>query len=193
MDRSRRRLLSAVGVAVAGSLSGCPSDEATTPGDEDGASPVADSSTPAAVEDLPRECVTADFQGYTGTTPVPSPERPVEVTSDAAAAYAEEYEAYYLRYVALYELGHPPTPSDRDVSAHGFPEVTLAQVETDVREASDGWAVVRLRYDRFFAGESRGDHTVTYYVSSDHLARAAVEEDATPGPDPTTEGTLQTC
>lgn len=191
MDRSRRRLLSTVGVAVAGSLSGCPSDDAfpSTDGEETAS---ASDSPPAAVEDLSRECVTDEFVGFTGTTPVPSPERPAEVTPDAAAAYAGDYEVYYLRYVALYELG-PPTPSNPDHSAHGFPAVTLAQLETDVREAGDGWAVVRLRYDRRFAGESRGDYTVTYYVSREHTARAAVEGDVTPGPDPTTDGTLQVC
>lgn len=194
MDRSRRRLLSAVGVAVAGSLSGCPSDDASTPTDRE-ATPSAPESASAVVEavaDLPRECITSEFVVYTGTTPVPSPERPAEISADAAAAYAEDYEAYYLRYVALYALGSP-TPSDPDISAHGFPDVALAQLATDVLDTGDDWAVVRLRYDRRFAGESRGDYTVTYYVSTAHVARAAVEGDVTPGPDPTTEGTVQTC
>lgn len=194
VDHSRRRLLSTVGVAVAGSLSGCPSDDGSTPTDRE-ATPSAPESASAAVEavvDLSRECVTDEFVGYTSTTPVPKPEPPAEVTADAAAAYAEDYEAYYLRYVAFYALGSP-TPSDPDISAHGFPDVTLAQLATDVLDTGDDWAVVRLRYDRRFAGESRGDYTVTYYVSPDRIARAAVEGDVTPGPDPTTEGTVQTC
>ncbi|QPV64216.1 hypothetical protein I7X12_06220 [Halosimplex litoreum] len=142
---------------------------------------------------LAEECVTDEFAGYTGTTPQPTPERPADPTPESAVAYARAYERYYLAYQALYDIG-PRTPDGlTGVPAHDFPEVTLAEATAEPLDGGDGWAVVRLAYDRVFEEGSRGPYTVTYYVSTEATVRAETAGRVSPGPDPVADGRIQQC
>ncbi|MFC7194005.1 hypothetical protein ACFQL4_04015 [Halosimplex aquaticum] len=164
---SRRSVLASVSLGLAG-LGGCPTlsdtddESARTPAPRTSSPPpsavestaTATDSEPSATEEplgnLPEECVTDEFTGFTGTTPRPVPERPDTPTPDAAVAYAREYERYYLAYRAMYDLG-PQTPDGRTgLPAHEFPDVRLAESTAEVLRSGDDRVVVRLAYDRVF-------------------------------------------
>ncbi|WP_415380407.1 hypothetical protein [Halosimplex sp. TS25] len=208
---SRRSVLASVSLGLAGGLGGCPTlsdtdDESErSPTDRTSSPPpsaveptatVTDSEPPATEEslgNLPEECVTDEFTGFTGTTPVPVPERPGDPTPDAAVAYAREYERYYLAYRAMDDLG-PQTPDGRTgLPAHDFPGVRLDESTAEVLRSGDDRVVVRLAYDRVFEGESRGEFTVVYAVSADRTVRAATDGRVAPGPDPLDDGYVQRC
>jgi len=201
MTRPRRQFLQGVAGAIALSVAGCqdassgegtPTRQATTE------SPTPDPPASPDVSDLDRHCVEADFSGYTGTTPVPPPSRPPKPSGDSALDFAVAHERYYQRHLALYEVGSP-TPEREDEPAHGFPEVRFEDEETEVIEEPDSASVTRMRYDLHYEtsrdGEYRemGPRTVTYYVSDDHVIRAAVEDSVDSGPDPLEEGTIMRC
>ncbi|MFC7139733.1 hypothetical protein ACFQMA_07760 [Halosimplex aquaticum] len=207
---SRRSVLASVSLGLAG-LGGCPTlsdtddESARTPAPRTSSPPpsavestaTATDSEPSATEEplgnLPEECVTDEFTGFTGTTPRPVPERPDTPTPDAAVAYAREYERYYLAYRAMYDLG-PQTPDGRTgLPAHEFPDVRLAESTAEVLRSGDDRVVVRLAYDRVFEGESRGDFTVVYSVSADRTVRAETDGRVSPGPDPLDDGFVQRC
>jgi len=210
---SRRSVLASVSLGFAGALGGCPTlsdagGESTRspterpPGSDrppSTAEPTAtatDGETPTTeVEfaDLPEECVTDEFVGYTSITPRQVPKRPADPTPDAAVAYVREYERYYLAYRAMYDLG-PRTPDGRTgLPAHDFPDLRLEESTVDVLRSDDDHAVVRLAYDRVFEGDSRGPYTATYYVSTEITVRAETTGRMSPGPDPVAEGRVQQC
>lgn len=201
MSRPRRQFLEGVAGAIALSIAGCQdasSDEETPTGQATTGSPTPDRLASPDVSDLDRECVESDFSGYTGTTPVPPPSRPPTPSGDSALDFAVAYERYYQRYLALYEIGSP-TPEREDEPAHGFPTVRFEDEETEAIEETDSASVTMMRYDIHYetsregAYREMGPRTVTYYVSDDHVIRAAVEESADPGPDPLEEGTIMRC
>lgn len=178
-------------------------DEGSSPRNDDsdsdsGTATETPESTPSNLSDLDRECVTADFDGYTGTTPVAPPSGPATLNAESAADYAADYEQYYQRYAALYEIG-APTPADANAPAHGFPEVELRNASEEVlSEANGGWTV-RLQYDLAYEThqsggyEVMGERTVTYFISDEHVVRAEENGRVEPGPDPLEVGTVMSC
>lgn len=197
----RRAVLANVFMGASLSLAGCSSlsgiddpDATTTTEDTVASTPTGSDEGPTRTpvgSNLETECITSAFSGYVGTTPIPPPEKPAELES-AAIDYAGAYERYYQRYLALYEIG-PPTPERDDLPAHGFPDVRLEGLETDVvTETADGY-VVRLAFSRFFEDEFRGEYTVKYYVSADYTIRAEVKGNEYPGPDPLASGKIMSC
>lgn len=170
-------------------------DASTT--DQSTNSPATDDETPvferADVEDLAGECPSDGIDRRPGTTPLPRPADPETITEDSAAAYVESYERYYLRYAAMFELGGQTPDGRTGVSPHDFPDVRMADLSVAVLASGDGWATVRLAYQRIFEGRSRGEFTVTYDVSSDRTIRAETEGRASPGPNPTASGRVQRC
>lgn len=195
-----RGLFSAASFSIAGCLSGSeegtPEDSATTEatattgrstteGDEQAISTPVESN-------IETECITSEFSGYVGTTPVPAPGKPAELNPKSVIDYAIAYERYYERYLALYEIGSP-TPEEEGYPAHGFPEVSLANLEREVLMETNGRYVVRLAFSRVFEGSNRGEYTVTYYVSDEYTIRAETAGIESPGPDPLTEGKIMSC
>lgn len=199
----RRVLLTNVFIGASFLLAGCSSRSGTDPPDETVAtedtslnrsSPAADErtvSTPVE-SNIEANCITSEFTGYIGTTPLPAPEKPDEMASGPVVDYAISYERYYERYLALYEIG-VPTPEEENHPAHGFPDVRLADFEHEVVAETDGRFVVRLAFSRFFENEPRGEYTVTYYVSDAYTIRAEVEGRVYPGPDPLSTGERMAC
>ena len=138
------------------------------------------------------KCITSEFSGYIGTTPIPAPARPEKLNPRSAIDYAITYERYYERYLALYEMGSP-TPEEEGHPAHGFPEVRLEALESELLAEGDDRYVVRLAFSRFFEDTDRGEYTVTYYVSEEDTIRAEVDGIEHPGPDPLAAGKFMSC
>jgi hypothetical protein len=136
------------------------------------------------------------WEPYYHRTPMPPPGRPATLTRETAVEYAASYEAYVLTYVAVEEYGPqtpiPPTETNRP-GIPAFPDTEMRGQSTTVLTALEDTYVVQVSYDRFVEGESHGRYTVNYYVSAEQTIRAETEGDASPGPDPTTAGTILKC
>jgi hypothetical protein len=136
------------------------------------------------------------WEPYYHRTPMPPPGRPATLTRETAVEYAVSSEAYVLTYVAVEEYGPqtpiPPTETNRP-GIPAFPDTEMRGQSTTVLTALEDTYVVQVSYDRFVEGESHGRYTVNYYVSAEQTIRAETEGDASPGPDPTTAGTILKC
>jgi hypothetical protein len=162
----------------------------------------AESSTPGVFTDLTVETERTwcpgdeHWEPYYHRTPMPPPGRPANLTRETAVEYAASCEAYVLTYVAVDEYGPqtPVPPMETDMpGVPAFPDTELRDRSTRVLTALEDTFVVQVSYSRFVEGESRGRYTVNYYVSSERTIRAETEGDASPGPNPTTAGTILEC
>lgn|GEM_PF-2223305 len=215
----RRRVLA--GLASLGALSGCslnesdpqdsvlspperpaPSTQSSSETDSDDTETSTESSTPGVFAGLtvqtertwcPRD---EHWEPYYHRTPMPPPGRPANLTRETAVEYAASYEAYALTYMAVDEYGPqtpvPPTETNRP-GIPAFPDTEMQDRSARVLTELEDTFVVQVSYTRFVEGESRGRYTVNYYVSSEQTIRAEAEGDASPGPNPTTVGTILEC
>jgi len=146
--------------------------------------------------ELRQHCVTDRFDGFTGTTPVPPPRTPAEVTASSVTEYALAYEEYYQRYQALYEFGSP-TPESDGLPAHGFPDVRINVIDRTMRDTNDGWLVglsFSFSYELSKSGEyaDQGTTAVVYYVNEETVARSDGGDDA-PADSPWATGAIVDC
>jgi hypothetical protein len=127
---------------------------------------------------------------------MPPPGRPATFTRETAVEYAVSYEVYVLTYMAVDEYGPqtpiPPTETDMP-GVPAFPDTELQDRSTAVLTALEDIYVVQVSYTRLVEGKSRGRYTVNYYVSAEQTIRAEAEGDVSPGPNPTTAGTILEC
>lgn len=200
MGATRRRQFVAGASSLLGLLvSGC---QGLLPSDASDETPPTEESTRTAtqpdVADLEESCIRSEFEGYVSTTPVPPPTRPDDLTSETGRTYVVEYERYYQRYRALYEID-APTPENPNVSAHGFPEVRLDNLNSEVANQVGGGYIITVVYELQYQYEqpdgfrSEGEFTVTYFVSKNTTVRAGASGESDPAPDPLTDGTVMTC
>lgn len=169
--------------------------------DSDSETPT-ESSTPGVFTDLTVETARTwcprdeHWEPYYHRTPMPPPGRPTNLTRETAVEYATSYEGYVLTYMAVDEYGAqtpvPPTETNRP-GIPAFPDTEMQDRSARVLTALEDTFVVQVSYTRFVEGESRGRYTVNYYVSSEQTIRAEVQGDASPGPNPTTVGTILEC